>query len=141
MQGIKPPETTESIQKSFDDIGFAAGAASGLVSQLGVALLGPDSSALERAAVSIVGSLASIAIAGAVASAGQSAAGTGPAAIFTLPVFLGIGLAAVAAALSGTGARVSGSGGGQRSPATSKYYFTKLCSRKWSRKWTTCSKS
>ena len=106
------------IQSSFDGIGFAAGAASSLVGQLGASLLGTDSSALERAGVAIVSTLASIAIAAAVASAGESAAATGPAAIFTLPVFIGIGLAAVAAALAGTGGSVSSSGGGSRSPVT-----------------------
>ena len=106
------------IQSSFDGIGFAAGAAASLVGQLGASLLGTDSSALERAGVAIVSTLASIAIAAAVASAGESAAATGPAAIFTLPVFIGIGLAAVAAALAGTGGSVSNSGGGSRSPIT-----------------------
>ena len=106
------------IQSSFDGIGFAAGAAASLVGQLGASLLGTDSSALERAGVAIVSTLASIAIAAAVASAGESAAATGPAAIFTLPVFIGIGLAAVAAALAGTGGSVSSSGGGSRSPVT-----------------------
>ena len=106
------------IQSSFDGIGFAAGAAASLVGQLGASLLGTDSTALERAGVAIVSTLASIAIAAAVASAGESAAATGPAAIFTLPVFIGIGLAAVAAALAGTGGSVSSSGGGSRSPVT-----------------------
>ena len=106
------------ISSSFDGIGFAAGAAASLVGQLGASLLGTDSSALERAGVAIVSTLASIAIAAAVASAGESAAATGPAAIFTLPVFIGIGLAAVAAALAGTGGSVSSSGGGSRSPIT-----------------------
>ena len=106
------------ISSSFDGIAFAAGAASSLVGQLGASLLGTDSSALERAGVAIVSTLASIAIAAAVASAGESAAATGPAAIFTLPVFIGIGLAAVAAALAGTGGSVSSSGGGSRSPVT-----------------------
>ena len=108
----------DSIKSSFDGIGYAASAAAGLVGQFSTALLGTDASPLARAAVSIVGSLASIAIAAAVASAGESAAATGPAAIFTLPVFIGIGLAAVAAALAGTGAKSRGGGGTSARSAT-----------------------
>ena len=105
------PDSSGQV-KFFDDIGLAAGAASALVGQFTASLLGTDSSPLERAGVAIVSTLASIAIAAAVASATESAAGTGPAAIFTLPTFIALGLAAVAAALSGTGAGTSGKGGG-----------------------------
>ena len=110
QEGLK--KTTEVAQESFDGIGLAASAAAGLVGQFTASLLGPDSSALERAGVSIIGTLASIAIAAAVAGASESAAGTGPAAIFTLPTFIALALGAVGAALSGTGASVSSSGGG-----------------------------
>ena len=102
--------------KYFDDIGAAASAASSLVGQFSAALAGPDASPLARAAASIIGTLGSIAVAAAVASATQSASGTGPAAIFTLPTFLAIGLGAVAAALSGTGAKTSKGGGGRKAP-------------------------
>ena len=112
-KGLKKlQQDNKKVVDSFDTVGFAAGAASALVGQFSAALLGPDSSALERAGVAIIGTLASIAIAAAVAGASESAAATGPAAIFTLPTFIALGLAAVAAAMSGTGAGISRSGGG-----------------------------
>ena len=114
--GVKA--TGVEIGKSFDDIGLAASAASSLIGQFTASLLGPDASPLERAGVSIIGTLASIAVAAAVASATQSASATGPAAIFTLPTFIALGLGAVAAAMSGTGANISASPGGSRSAAT-----------------------
>ena len=111
--------SAESIKSSFDGIGYAAGTAAALVSQLSTSLLGTDSSAVARIAASLVSSFVSIAIAGAVASAASSSTKDGPFAIFTLPVYIGIGLAAIAAGLQGSGGKVSGSGGGSRSPASS----------------------
>ena len=100
----------DEIKSTFDGIGLAASAASSLIGQFSQSLLGPDASALARVGVSIIGTLASIAVAAAVAGASESAAATGPAAIFTLPTFIALGLGAVAAALSGTGANIGGSG-------------------------------
>ena len=116
-------ETQASAQQSFDGIGFAAGAATGLVNQFAQSLLGPESSALAKVAVSLVSSFVSIAIAGAVAAAATSSTKDGPFAIFTLPVYIGIGLAAIAAGLSGSGggSKVGGGGGtsGRAAPTPS----------------------
>ena len=107
------------IEKGFNTISYAASAAASVVGQLTAALAGPDASTMERVAASIVGTLASIAIGAAVASATQSAAGTGPAAIFTLPTFIAIALGAVGAALSGVkGASGVGGGGSSYSHAS-----------------------
>ena len=116
-------ETQASAKESFDGIGFAAGAATGLVNQFAQSLLGPESSALAKVAVSLVSSFVSIAIAGAVAAAATSSTKDGPFAIFTLPVYIGIGLAAIAAGLSGSGggSKVGGGGGtsGRAAPTPS----------------------
>ena len=65
------------------------------------------------------GAYGATAQAAAIAAAAESAAGAGPAGIALLPVFIGAALAAVAAGLSGTGGKVSGSPGAAVSPATS----------------------
>ena len=119
-KGLKKlQQDNKKVVESFDTVGYAASAASSLVGAFTASLLGPDSTALERAGVAIIGTLASIAIAAAVAGASESAAATGPAAIFTLPTFIALGLAAVAAALSGTGARTGSGGGGSRATPSS----------------------
>ena len=57
------------------------------------------------------GAYGATATAAAVAGAAESAAASGPGAIALLPIFIGAALAAVASAMSGTGARISGGGG------------------------------
>ena len=53
-----------------------------------------------------------------VAGAAEGAAAGGPAAPVLLPIFIAAALAAIGAALSGTKGKVSGGGGGSKSPIT-----------------------
>lgn len=112
--GDEAAKNSKKVTKAFDDIGLAASAAGALVGTLANAIAGTDATPLEAAAASIISTLASIAIAAAVAGASQSAAATGPAAIFTLPTFIALALGAVAAALAAGGGKASSAGGRAR---------------------------